>query len=915
MENTTGSPNTPPRWARRLLTWGCPSHLLEEVEGDMLEDYQYHLRKHGKRKADREYMINVVGFMSPFSRRKHDQYSPSLFSTIMWKNYFITAMRNIARNRTYSLINLAGLTFGLASSMLIFQYVIYENSADGFHEKVDRLYRVAFRIVSSGGTPNVRSQIHLGAGEAFKEEIPAVKNFARIRADFFQEGATISYIHNGENKTFKDIRSILVDSTFLNVFSFQMAKGNRATALSQPQSILLSESTARRLFDNDDPMGKRIDYGMNQGTLTFQVTGILKDTPANSHIQFDVIIPLEVYLSNIPTNQRQYFNPWRTDEYTTYVELAPDADISEVESAMGTIVNRHLGEQLKEGNTTLSVELQPMRSVYFDRETDLGMLGFGSAIVATRTGNEQMVYFLTVIAIITLIIALMSYVNLSTIRSLDRAKEVGVRKVIGAFKHNLRLQFFMESTMMNLAGLISAIILVILLVPSFNEFVQTDFTLESWFNTKFLMLIGGIFVVGVLLSGLYPAFVLSSFMPITVLKGNTGNIGSRSRLRKFLVVLQYAPAISLLVCTFVVYLQVDYMRNMDVGLDMHRLITVRSARILPDTVPSRVAEAALKKEVVKIPGIEYASFAGNQAGRGLNFYVLFQTDSVGDGSVKKLKCTGVDHDFASAFRLKLVAGQDFTEGMSPTHGNPDDFIRKVLVNETAVKTWGFKRNEDVVGRIVRGQEGGRFYILGVLEDFNWASVHQATDPVMFWYTPNNRFMTIRTQPDADLNKVIAEVKDVYTQLFPNDVFHYEFADDVFKRQYGEDEKFAKLFGIFSGLACLIASMGLFGLAAFSAKRRTKEVGIRKVMGASVNNIVALLGREFVLLVLIAFVIASPIAWFVMAEWLQTFAFHIPLNVVPFAITGVGALLIAIVTVSWRTILVAKANPINSLRDE
>jgi putative ABC transport system permease protein len=509
----------------------------------------------------------------------------------------------------------------------------------------------------------------------------------------------------------------------------------------------------------------------------------------------------------------------------------------------------------------------------------------------------------------------MSYVNLSTVRSLERAKEVGIRKVIGAHKRNLRMQFFMESSLMNFAGLAIAVILVMLLVPSFNSFVHTDFTVASWFNTKFLLLIGGIFVTGVLLSGLYPAMVLSSFVPIAVLKGNLGSPGSKSRIRKFLVVLQYAPAISLLVCTIIVYTQLQYMRNMDVGLEMAQLVTVRSPRIIPDSVQSFVAEAAFKKEVVKIPGIQYASYAGNQAGRGLNFMIGFANDSVGEGGVTIYKCSGVDHDFVHTFGIKILAGEPFFENIPNTVGDPDEFIRRVMVNETAVRGWGFTKPEDAIGRIVTNVGGRRFYVQAVMEDFNWASVHTAIDPVMLWYTPNNRFMTIRMEKGANFNETLSKVKATYDALFPRDVFHYEFADDVYNRQYGEDEQFTKLFGIFSALAALIASMGLFGLASFSAERRSKEVGIRKVMGASVNNIVQLLGREFVLLVLIAFVIGSPVAWFVMSGWLQTFAFHTTLNATPFIITGAGALLLAIVTVSWKTIGVAKANPIRSLRDE
>jgi len=909
---------SPPKWARKLLSWTCPSHLLEEVEGDLLEEFQYQLKNNGKRKADLDYVLSVAGFMSPFGRKKGKN-EMSLLSTIMWKNYFITAIRNVSRNRTYSLINLTGLTLGLVCCMLIFQFVIYENSADKFHENFDRLHRVVFKVADGGATADVQAQISYGAGQAFKDEIPNVENFARIRADFFQEGPTASYTLGEDRKIFKDIKSILVDPSFLEVFSFEFVSGDRTKALTTPQSILVTESTAERFFGDEDPIGKTIDYRMISGRTAvvqhYQVTGVLKDPPANSHIQFEVILPLEILMSNSQDRVRELYESWILNEFTTYVTLKPDANIAEVEKQMTTIVDRYLGERMKRLGTSVTVALQPMELVYFDRNTNLGIVGFGSAIMATRTGSESMVYFFTVVAIITLAIALMSYVNLSTVRSLDRAKEVGIRKVIGAYKRNLMVQFLMESVLMNITGLVIAIVLVLLLLPSFNEFVKTDFTFTSWFNDKFLLLIGGIFLAGVLLSGLYPAFILSSFMPIKVLKGSIGSLGGRSRMRKFFVVLQYAPAISLLVCTLIVYQQLEFMRNKDVGLDMYRLITVRSPLMLPEGVATSSAESAFKKEAVKIPGIEYASYAGNQAGRGLNFLVPFTVDSVGDLGVRIVKCSGVDHDFIPTFGVKIIAGQPFTEGMAQGFGEGDNLARRVMANVTAIQMWGFKRYEDAIGQVIISADGNRYYIQAVMEDFSWASVHKAIDPLMFWYTPNNRFMTIRMKADADINEVISGVKKQYDQLFPMDVFHYEFADDVYKRQYGEDEKFAKLFGIFSALSGIIASMGLFGLAAFSAERRSKEVGIRKVLGASVNSIVRLLGKEFVLLVFIAFLIASPVAWFVMSGWLQTFAFHIPLNVIPFIMTGAGALLIAVATVSWRTVRVAVANPVNSLRDE
>jgi putative ABC transport system permease protein len=536
-------------------------------------------------------------------------------------------------------------------------------------------------------------------------------------------------------------------------------------------------------------------------------------------------------------------------------------------------------------------------------------------MVATRTGNERMVYFFTVIAIITLAIALMSYINLSTVRSLDRAKEVGIRKVVGAQKFHLRLQFFMEAVLMNTTALILAVVIIVLLTPTFNSIFETNFSWTSWFNQSFLLVLAAVFFSGVFLSGSYPAFVLSSFVPIAALKTKVGSFTSRSLLRRFFVVLQYGPAITLIICTMVVYGQLNFMQSMDVGLEMDNLITIRSARFLPEGMRSRDAEAVFKNEVKGLSNVAAASYAGNQAGRGLNFLVPFRLDSAGEAGEIEFKGTGVDHDFSRVMGLKLIAGQDFTEGMEPLYGNQDDFIRKVLVNETAVRTWGFQRNEDAVGRVVTSPGGQRFYVLGVLEDFNWSSVHHATDPVMLWNTPNNRFMTIRFASGADVGEAIAEVKGIYNRLFPMDVFHYEFADEVYNKQYREDEKFADLFGIFSGMAIVIASLGLFGLSAFSAERRSREVGIRKVLGANVRQLIGLLSKEFVLLVLIAFVIASPVAWLVMGSWLETFAFRMGLDATPFVITAIGSVLIAVITVSWKSLAVANLNPVNTLRSE
>ena len=335
---------------------------------------------------------------------------------------------------------------------------------------------------------------------------------------------------------------------------------------------------------------------------------------------------------------------------------------------------------------------------------------------------------------------------------------------------------------------------------------------------------------------------------------------------------------------------------------------------MPEDMNSRQAESVLKNEVMALSSVASVSFTGNQAGRGLNFTVPFQVDSAGLPGIQLAIGSGVDHDFANVYGLELLAGEPFREGMAHNAGGHNQRISKVLVNETAVGIWGFKRNEDAVGQIVTSLDGQKFYIHGVLEDFNWSSVHSKTQPVMFWYTPANRFMTIKLSSPG-FNTPLKEIKSVYDKLFPEDVFHYEMTDAVFKDQYREDEKFAYLFGVFSGISILIASLGLFGLSAFTAARRSREVGIRKVLGASVNHIVKLLSKEFPLLILIAFLFACPIAWLTMGNWLKNFAFRIDMTAIPFIASGLAALIIAITTVGWKTFNAATANPVDVLKSE
>lgn len=830
----------------------------------------------------------------------------------MLKNYLKIALRNLLWKKGFSFINIAGLTIGLVCCVLIFQFVVFQTSFDRFHEKSDQIYRIAISGLVSEDTSTTTARYGHGVGPAFAAEAPGITRYARVFWDFFQEGPTISYLIPGDELIFKESRVLYADPDLLQMFSFPLVQGDRETALRQPHTLLLTESTARRYFGDEDPIGKTLEYTsvtFVQGTYT--VAGVLKDIPSNSHLQFDMLVPMQDLLAQYGPNVDQL--AWNPDDlYTAYVELNPGTNPQTIEPLLTDVLYRNMSSIIEERNADARAVLQPLSSVYFDRETVTERI---------ETGNVRTVYFLSVIALIILAIALINYINLTTSQALDRAKEVGMRKIVGAHRRQLMWQFLLESAFINLMALGLALALAWLLMPVLNQLAGTDLTSVIWTNSVFWGLFTGIFCIVVLLSGLYPAFVLSSFRPIYALKGKgTDNI-SQGNLRKGLVVLQFTTSVALLICTGVVYSQLNYMRHLDTGLDLDRILIVTSPNVVPGGREGRrEAEISLKNEVERLGAVRSASFTGNIPGDGFNFSLPAFLDSTDPSQAREVQSTGIDHAFPEVYGLKLVAGAPFHENMPSFRGGTLDMPRPVLINETAVRTLGFLNNEDAIGQHINTPDpmmaSGRFrYIVqGVLSDFNWSSVHQPTEAVLFRYNPTNRFLSLKIDA-ADVPGTVAAVTEIYNNLFPNDLFQYEFADATYDAQYREDERFATLFSIFAGLAVFIACLGLFGLASFTAAKRRKEIGVRKVLGATIANIIGLLSKDFIKLVLIAIIIAAPIAWYAMNRWLENFASSINIGPGIFILAGLIVVLIALATVSWQSIKAALSNPVDSLRNE
>jgi putative ABC transport system permease protein len=814
----------------------------------------------------------------------------------MFKNYFITALRNLLRRKGYSLINIAGLTFGLACCMIIFQYVAFEYSFDDFNANFAHLYRVSQTTIKGGEEPDTGALSGYAMGPALAQSVPEVVRFARLHPDYSDP-----VIANAAepDKVFKEERVYYADAAFLEMFSYPLVLGDQTQALAEPNTMLISETAARKYFGDENPLGKILNVnGWIDGA--FSVNGVFHDVPANSHLQFDFLLPMSNLLEN--SGYKDPKSGWSWSNFINYVQLRDDANLDAVAQKFTDVLLRNRGEDFKRRNIKASLSAQPLHDVHLN-----------DTVFAPKAvqGSRRTVYFFVIIAFITLVIALVNYVNLATARSLDRSREVGVRKVVGAQRTQLVFQFLLESALTNLAAFMLAIVLAEILRPFVNRLAGVQLTDWAWANPAFWVAALAMFGAGTLLAGLYPAFALSSFRPVVVLKAKTGSSSTRLWLRQGLVVLQFAASVGLLIGTVIVYAQLGHMQNMNLGIDLEQILTVNGPRVLSEGVEGPQAMQRLMNELRQVPAIRQMASSSALPGQGFDWYSSNLRRETADPSTNvRGALAWVDSSFASLYGLALVAGNGF-EGISPI--TPEGVPRPVILNETAVKAVGFDTPNEALQQLI-DMGGSTFRVIGVFKDFSWSSAHAPIENMLFTIRPPGGMLSIKLHTE-NLPQTLATIERIYRALFPGNPFDYSFVDEKFTEQYRNDRRFAALFSMFAALAILIACLGLFGLASFSARQRTKEIGIRKVLGASVAGIVALLSREFVKLVLLANLMAWPVAYFVMNKWLQDFAYRINISWWVFALAGGMALLIALLTVSTQAIKAAVANPVDALRYE
>lgn len=821
----------------------------------------------------------------------------------MFKNYLTIAFRNLWKYKSFSAINIAGLAIGIAACLLILQYVSFELSFDQFNKNADNIYRVVNDRYQNGKLIQHGTITYSGVSKAMHKDYPEVVNYSRVEP----QGPLI-VINTPDDKKIGDQNGMAVENSFLEMFSYKLLAGNRATALAEVRSVILTESLAKKLFSVGEKnlsglLGKAVI--LQSDSRPFTITGIAEDVPRNSHLQFDFLTSyITLYAGEDSWKAAEY--GFTESDFWHYIQLKPGADPKKLDAKMGAFSKKYFDGNKVSGSDE-KFYLQPLSRahLYSDFEYEIG-----------KTGSATVVWGLLFISLFIISLAWVNYVNLATARSVERAKEVGIRKVMGGRKKQLISQFLTESLIVNLIAISMAIILVIFAQPAFNKLLQNEMSLsylllKGMNGYSILILFSAIILTGIFVSAFYPALVLSSFAPITVLKGKLSTSKKGIVFRKGLVIAQFSITVVLIICSLIVLRQLKFMNTKDLGFNLDQVLIVKPPDLTnwDSTFISRVN--TFKEDLKKINHVKGVTTSWNTPGGdiGRSFNVR-QLDSANTNRFT-VRHTGVDYDFLQVYGVKLIAGRNF----SPADHNTDfKKLHNMLINKNAAKLLGFKSPEDAIGKVIlRNQQ--KWDVIGVVDDYHQKSVQYALEPIIFIPAYSTHSQISVKISATDVPQAIDAIKKEYLSFFPGNIFEYSFLDERFNSQYKDDQLFGKAFAIFAGLAIFVACLGLFGLAMFSTIQRTKEIGVRKVLGASIKNILVLLCSDFLMLVFIAAICAFPIAWWLMNNWLQNFAYKIDIGWGVFAVAGLSALLIAFLTVSYQAMKAAIRNPVTSLKTE
>jgi len=790
----------------------------------------------------------------------------------MLRNYFVTAFRYLLKQKVFSVINLVGLTVGLCVCYFALSFVFFELSYDGYHEKSDRIYRLVTNVETANGTDFLSTTAPMGP--AVQAVFPEVESAARIFLDHL--------IIQKDQEQFADEKIAYVDSSVFSIFTFQLLSGNPATALQAPYSVILTETAAKRYFRAKNPLGHTLLINGKDRAL---VTGVMKDIPNNSHFNVSMLFSLSTLGESWMSNSKRFF-------FYTYLLLPEKYNPAQLTSKLPDFVKKHIDQS--QGKYTLALE--PLKSVYLDGKPR------GSKAGSSVTGNRSHIYIFSFVAAFVLFIACFNFINLTTALSMQRVKEIGVRKVLGTTRNLLIFQFLVEAVMLAATSFVFAVLLCTIFIPFFNNLVGKTIISDIFENVNYLLLLLAMAIGIGLLSGIYPAFFLARFQPVSTLKGGFVSTAQGIAFRKVLVITQFSISIMLIVATGVVYKQLHFMQNQELGFKKEHQLVVDfqyDEQIIDH-------QEAVKEKLLAIPGVTLASMSSSIPGRANHLYATKIENASNDMQEFQSDTYFVDHDFLKQFQISMLAGRAFSKEFAT------DVKEAIVINEAAVKSLGYADAKEVLGKkFSQLNVDGR--VIGVIKDFHFRSFQEKVQPLALRISPG--FFTYLTLNISSGNPVksIQELEVKWKEIANGLPLISFFADEIYDNQYRGEHRFGKLFICFAVLAVFISCLGLLGLSAFSITQRTREVGVRKVMGASVHGIVGLLSADFIKLVLVACVIAIPAAWYLMDRWLQDFAYRIEIPLWILGGAGFLAVCVAMLTISFQAIKAALMNPVKSLK--
>ncbi|MFY0688204.1 MAG: ABC transporter permease [Cyclobacteriaceae bacterium] len=872
----------PPQWPDQILKWLLKDHYFEEVTGDLEEIFYDDLDTKGKRTARKNYQLGALKVLRPTLIKKIEG-TQKLNYYGMFKNYFKVSIRNMMRYKTFSFLNISGLAVGIASCLLILTYVMHELSYDNFHEK--EIYRVLHSYRSNEAAeeqPNVPLSDYQVWGNSMVgptmiNDYPEVTNYVRFTSP-------MDFLFQFKNNVFMEKNVVFGDSSMFEIFDFKVLAGDAQDALIKPYTIVLTESMAKKYFGNENPIGQEMIIDETDRLI---VSAIVEDIPTNSHFNFDGMISMSTFHDFRP----QIFESWGYVDFYTYFTVQEHANIGDMESRARDFLDKYISDW-----GGYSIKFEPMADAYLKSE---------AARPPGAIGSITSIYILSSVAIFILLIACINFMNLSTARAVERAKEVAIRKTIGSTRENLIFQFLIEAILVSIFSGILAIGFISISMPFLAALSGKPLTPDWMMSFEAVGLaLASLMMLG-LISGLYPAMVISQYKPVVVLKGAFKNSSRGVFLRKSLVVLQFSISIILLVGTIVVSSQLDHLKDHDLGFNPSNKIVIDFGW---DMKVQRSLDR-MRNEFYSLPAVK--SIAISRAVPG-HFFPNGGTEIEGPSGEMVAYAPAmyeINEDFIPVFEMEMAAGRNYSKDF------PLDSANALIINEAAAKLYGYNDVNEIIGKPF-DQWGRVGKVIGVVKDFNYQSLHNKIEPLALRYsTPQNTSMITMELNTSDYRSTLLDIESKWNQLYPHRPMVYKFIDRHFNTQYEEDQRFGQVFTIFSGLAVLVACLGLFGLTMYSITQRTKEIGIRKVMGASISQIVTILSYDFFKLFLGAVLLSVPLAWYLMDQWLADFAYQIDLTWTPFVLALLVSFVVAMLTISSRTIKAASCNPVDTLRNE